>query len=692
MMIRRVRMKIGAMKFGLRLVRWLALVCFLLNCLVWSGYTIAIAQITDFNREGLDSDCRLTFSGEGSRYAFDSGSEDWYKNAVKLDSYYKPLDKNGYIAPWKLIPVSEKDVVKVRCSDSLVDATTVRFVSENGDIVLAKYGKAKHEWRLELPSVGAGYRGFYNASNVIDIIPYYNEESNYPFNKAIFAYKQKGCEELAQLYVKEQRDIKNAISQRYGQDRRSPIEIAKMQDLIHLAAKREQLQLLEQLSNQVSLSDFEPWAVSSPIEYKEEFIEQINKNGHKNYEAYLSLYAYEDLRAQLHYSKVGGFDFDQEATFTDKTDWWLSSYVDKPVYNTLDLASVVLGVFSLDVIPDALNLGYSLVRRDYDNAIGSGLSLLIIGPTGYASKTTIPRGLKYLRRSENGLVIAVDNSDEELRSIIRKSKNAFEPSELDNLDNASRDELWRLANRENLFENLDKWLNEVPQNVRDIIRGWDNDYKLLLNKDLSSNSTGAELNSLLASAENVEIWKYLKDDPAYAFELAKDNKDWERWSKINFFKDITKRGREFETLVLNRIKTRSGEEYNALKALVPDLDDRKLLNQIQFCLPGFSSPCSEKGQFFIADQVWIKYDERERVVDMVIVDVKLSEGTAFTHGQTIAKQNEGNVALTYKPIVPKATDINNNKLPHIINQGDMLPLKKLYKIYGDGDGKFIGIK
>ena len=83
-----------------------------------------------------------------------------------------------------------------------------------------------------------------------------------------------------------------------------------------------------------------------------------------------------------------------------------------------------------------------------------------------------------------------------------------------------------------MFENLDKWLNEVPQNVKDIIRGWDNDYKLLLNKDLSSYSTGAELKSLLASAENVEIWKYLKDDPAYAFELAKDNKVLQRWNRV----------------------------------------------------------------------------------------------------------------------------------------------------------------
>ena len=115
-----------------------------------------VEQITDFNREGLNSNLRLTFSGDGSRYAFDDGKEVWYKSAVKLDSYYKSLDKNGYIAPWKLIPVGEKDVVKVRCSDSSLDATTVRFVLENGDIVPANYDNTNREWRLELPSVESG--------------------------------------------------------------------------------------------------------------------------------------------------------------------------------------------------------------------------------------------------------------------------------------------------------------------------------------------------------------------------------------------------------------------------------------------------------------------------------------------------------------------------------------------------------
>ena len=165
-MMRRLRMKIGAMRFSLRRVCCLALVCLLLNCLAGRGYTSTIAQITDFNREGLDSEYRLRFSGDGSRYAFDDGKEAWYKSAVKLDSYYKSLDKSGYIAPWKLIPVGEKDVVTVTCSDPSVDATTVRFVVENGDIVPSKYDKTKRKWQLELPSVESGER--YEVYGLID--------------------------------------------------------------------------------------------------------------------------------------------------------------------------------------------------------------------------------------------------------------------------------------------------------------------------------------------------------------------------------------------------------------------------------------------------------------------------------------------------------------------------------------------
>lgn len=146
----------------------------------------------------------------------------------------------------------------------------------------------------------------------------------------------------------------------------------------------------------------------------------------------------------------------------------------------------------------------------------------------------------------------------------------------------------------------------MPQNVKDIIRGWDNDYKLLLNKDLSSNSTGAELKSLLSSAENVEIWKYLKDDPAYAFELAKDNKDWERWSKINFFKDITIIGHSFTKKVVEAMSDKNSALFKRFEAFVGrDLKDYELITEL---------PLETANGYMKADIVLIKYDEHRIIL------------------------------------------------------------------------------
>ena len=112
---------------------------------------------------------------------------------------------------------------------------------------------------------------------------------------------------------------------------------------------------------------------------------------------------------------------------------------------------------------------------------------------------------------------------------------------------------------------------------------------------------------------------------------------------------------------------------------------------MQFCLPGFTSPCSEKGQFFIADQVWIKYNSQNDIIDMVIVDTKLSKTTAFTYGQAKGKNGVGG-KLTYKPNDIKTYDALNIRLPEEIKQDDEIPLRAFYKMYGDGRNKFIGIE
>ncbi len=197
-----------------------------------------------------------------------------------------------------------------------------------------------------------------------------------------------------------------------------------------------------------------------------------------------------------------------------------------------------------------------------------------------------------------------------------------------------------------------------------------------------------------ADAEEILIWKKLKDDPFYNGELIKETTDPKllKWKDREFFKAVTKKGDDFEIAMLNKVKSRSGAEYEKLKELISDIDQRKLVSQMQFCLPGFSPPCNAKGEFFIADQVWIKYDNRGRIQDMVVVDAKLSEGTALTSGQTAAKNQSGKGSLTYKPIDSKIKDEIFQDLPTRINQGDEIPIIGFYKLYGDGNSSFVDVK
>jgi hypothetical protein len=193
--------------------------------------------------------------------------------------------------------------------------------------------------------------------------------------------------------------------------------------------------------------------------------------------------------------------------------------------------------------------------------------------------------------------------------------------------------------------------------------------------------------------EDVYVWKEIKDNPERAFEFIKetDNASWLRFKKSEFFKAITKKGDDFEIAMLNKVKTRTGPEYEKLKELIPDIDQRKLVSQMQFCLPGFSPPCNTKGEFFIADQVWIKYDDFDDIEDMIIIDAKLSEGTALTSGQTAAKNQAGKGSLTYKPNNIKELDELDIKLPSEIIQGDEIPIIGFYKLYGDGNNSFVDI-
>ena len=91
-----------------------------------------------------------------ARYAFDSGTESWYQRSVKLDEYYKPFAKD-YIAPWKLIPTGEQDVVAARYEgQKTIDLRRVRFAtSPNSPALPAELHEESKTWSLKLPAADA---------------------------------------------------------------------------------------------------------------------------------------------------------------------------------------------------------------------------------------------------------------------------------------------------------------------------------------------------------------------------------------------------------------------------------------------------------------------------------------------------------------------------------------------------------
>ncbi|PXX18885.1 hypothetical protein [Hoylesella shahii] len=117
-----------------------------------------VDRVGDFNTESLSSKYGYIHfkPGEG-KYAFDDGQEKWYKKSVKVDHFYKPFAK-GYIAPWKLVPTGENDVVTAKY-DGLrnIDLKKVHFASEPNTAALpAKLNEAEQTWTISLRSVSSG--------------------------------------------------------------------------------------------------------------------------------------------------------------------------------------------------------------------------------------------------------------------------------------------------------------------------------------------------------------------------------------------------------------------------------------------------------------------------------------------------------------------------------------------------------
>jgi|GEM_PF-7082077 len=212
--------------------------------------------------------------------------------------------------------------------------------------------------------------------------------------------------------------------------------------------------------------------------------------------------------------------------------------------------------------------------------------------------------------------------------------------------------LTKLAN----FPNLKVWVNSLDEaldaKLLSKIEDLDNDYLVKLEADIVHPRYGATIKELVEeNADDLtEIWKRLKEDVGFCWEMRSEGGSrWQKWAQRAAFKDATQKGRAFEDLVLNSIKARSGAWYNKLKQEVAtfginNLDEYEFFDQVQFGFPQRKLPDGSFVDYFIADQVFVKFKteivggvSRKTIDDMVILETKLSQSTSLTPNQNIAK-------------------------------------------------------
>ncbi|MFN3380707.1 MAG: hypothetical protein ACK41O_14725, partial [Runella zeae] len=210
----------------------------------------------------------------------------------------------------------------------------------------------------------------------------------------------------------------------------------------------------------------------------------------------------------------------------------------------------------------------------------------------------------------------------------------------------------RLAN----FPNIAVWVNSLDDaldaKLLAKIDELNDDLLSKLNADIVHPKYGATIKELVEeNADDLtEIWKRMKVDVGFCWEMRSEGGSrWQKWAQRAVFKDATQKGKAFENLVLNSIKARSGAWYNKLKQEVAtfgvnNLDEYEFFEQVQFGFPQHKLPDGSFVDYFIADQVFVKFktvnidgENRKVIDDMVILETKLSKGTDLTPNQRIAK-------------------------------------------------------
>lgn len=228
-------------------------------------------------------------------------------------------------------------------------------------------------------------------------------------------------------------------------------------------------------------------------------------------------------------------------------------------------------------------------------------------------------------------------------------------------ENATKISTTTLANRIIDIERTGTLLTKVktlPQSVKDKLDELGDEFIKQLEKDLNHTTHGSQLASDLTNfPDDFEIYKKLKEDPAYHWELMgteyTTNNRWQYWSQREFFKDVTGKGKFFEeTTCLNALKDRTNANYLQLKNQIDNdfpginLDDYDMFSQVQLGFPPTTLPDGRVIDYFAADQVFVKFRLNQAtglkvVDDIIVVENKLKYGTLLTDNQKYASTLSG---------------------------------------------------
>ena len=281
---------------------------------------------------------------------------------------------------------------------------------------------------------------------------------------------------------------------------------------------------------------------------------------------------------------------------------------------------------------------------------------------------------KYESLSDDQIGLVLENKDE-LTKIVEEventTKNTLDPST--NKTPKTDAKISKGTRRWEIIDQLKK-SREVPKDLREAIEALDEDLLAQLHHDLVVSSRSKTLREVLTSAEDLEIWKTLKQDFHKAHSIAKDSPNWERWAKSEFFKEITEKGREFSRNVTDAIKDK--RLYQRLKKALgkSDLDGYELETEVQLFIEG--------DRYMVADILLFKRNAVQKVVDVILIENKLSSSTRFTSKQAemFARVREA-----------KRLEVKVRSLNKATKRGEVIPLSSSQLIEIRGDGKTTGI-